>query len=204
MSAKLVRTNNQPIIKDLLNKKTTPKHDLTPKNSSDSVKKRTPPGAERPDAKKYQLSMDSITSPSSPRIKINEENDTPIDETFKGFSKEFVEFGKTIIENLRPMRENIESLLASQKQSTEKEKLCETVVFEQAELKQHCEAIETENKELKSRLSKLENKMLKNNLIIHGIHEDQWEQEVNRQEKIHKAIASTVDDKDSRKRMKIE
>ena len=71
------------------------------------------------------------------------------------------------------------------------------------ELKQCCEAIETENKELNSRLSKLENKMLKNNLIIHGIQEDQWKQEVNRQEKIHKAIACTVDDKDSRKCMKI-
>ena len=43
MSAKLVRTNDQPIIKDLLNKKTTPKHNFTPKNSSDSVKKQTSP-----------------------------------------------------------------------------------------------------------------------------------------------------------------
>ena len=83
------------------------------------------------------------------------------------------------------MRENIQSLLEWQKQSTEKDKICETAVLEQAELRQHCEAIETENKEIKLRLSKLENKMLNSNLIIHGIQEDQWEQEVNRQEKIH-------------------
>ena len=63
--------------------------------------------------------------------------------------------------------------------------------------------METENTELKNRLKRLENTMLQNNLIIHGNKEDEWEQDENRKEKIHKAIASTVDAPDYRKCIKI-
>ena len=63
--------------------------------------------------------------------------------------------------------------------------------------------MENENSELKNRLKKLENTMLQNNLIIHGIKEDEWELDENRKEKIQKAIASTVDAPDYRKRIKI-
>ena len=63
--------------------------------------------------------------------------------------------------------------------------------------------MESENMELKDRLKRLENTMLQNNLIIHGIKEDEWELDETRKEKIHKAIASTVDAPDYSKCIKI-
>ena len=45
--------------------------------------------------------------------------------------------------------------------------------------------------------------MLQNNLIIYSIKEEEWELDETRKEKIHKAIANTVDAPDYRKRIKI-
>ena len=42
-------------------------------------------------------------------------------------------------------------------------------------LMKRCKKMENENKELKSRLNKLENKMLGNNIIMHGVQEETWE-----------------------------
>ena len=45
--------------------------------------------------------------------------------------------------------------------------------------------------------------MLANNIIMHGVCEDVWELDDNRIEKVDKAIACTIDEDYSRKRMKI-
>ena len=75
--------------------------------------------------------------------------------------------------------------------------------MDQDHISKKCEKIENENKELKSRLTKLENRMLEKNLIFHGIKEDNWDIEDNSKERIWKAISYTVDNDDSRERLKI-
>ena len=45
--------------------------------------------------------------------------------------------------------------------------------------------------------------MLQKNLIFHGIKEDNWEDEESLKERIWKCISHTVDEDESRKRMKI-
>ena len=82
-------------------------------------------------------------------------------------------------------------------------KAYETVQADQDWIAKKCERIEIENRELKSRVTKLENRMLERNLIFHGIKEDTWDIEDNTKERIWKAISHTVDDKDSRRHLKI-
>ena len=53
-----------------------------------------------------------------------------------------------------------------------------------------------ENNKLRSRLVKIENTLLDNNVILHGIREDLWELESNRLEKVINAISRTIDDDD--------
>ena len=53
-----------------------------------------------------------------------------------------------------------------------------------------------ENNELKKRIVKIENTLLDNNVIVHGIRENPWELEVNRMEKVINAISRTIDDDD--------
>ena len=216
-SSKFVRSVKQPDIKDILQKKKDKQVKATPTASKPSAKKRTPPSSERPNSKKYQCSaitMESVSNSNHVNKTNSGESDEPFNTKLKGFSQEFVEFGKTMIEFLQPMCDDIKSLvesnkqtslslLESRKQTETTNKLCKQVIIEQSELKQRCERVESENMELKMRLQKLENKMLQNNLIIHGIKEDEWQLDDNRREKIHKAISHTVDDSDSRKSLKI-
>ena len=123
--------------------------------------------------------------------------------SFEGLSAEFVHFGETMKELLQPLREDILRLVEVQNINTMATEICEEAKQDRAELKIRVEKMESENMELKDRLKRLENTMLQNNLIIQGIKEDEWELDETRKEKIHKAIASTVDAPDYSKCIKI-
>ena len=143
------------------------------------------------------------------------------DPRFKNFSDEFIAFGNMmcvklneIVEPLKnsndklqqifePLQKDMKQIIDERKDTQQIVKVCESVREDQDRISKKCEKIENENKELKSRLTKLENRMLEKNLIFHGIKEDNWENEDNTRERIWKAIANTVDDNDSRKRLKI-
>ena len=219
MSGKLERPEGQPNIKDIFKKQGKPqiKKLLTksstvgqqspvhagypPFTTSASAKKRMLPSTERPSPKKQQTEITSSSDMST-----SEEGKTPSvakEISFQGFSAEFVRFGATMKELLQPMREDIQWLVEAQNLNTTATEICNEVKNDQVALKAKCEKVENENMELKNRLLCLENKMLQNNLIIHGIKEEEWELDDNRKEKIHHAIASTVDAPDYRKHLKI-
>ena len=143
------------------------------------------------------------------------------DPRFKNFSDEFIAFGNMmcvklneIVEPLKnsndklqrifePLQMDMKQVLEERKDTKQIAKVCESVREDQDRIPKKCEKIECENKELKSRLIKLENRMLKRNFIFHGIKEDNWENDDNTRERVWNAIANTVDDNDSRKRLKI-
>ena len=113
--------------------------------------------------------------------------------SFEGFLAEFICFGETMKELLQPMKEDKQGLVEAQNISTTTTEICEELKHDQAELKVRVEKMENKNSELKNWLKKLENTMLQNNVIIHGIKEEEWELDENRKKKIQKTIASTVD-----------
>ena len=68
-----------------------------------------------------------------------------------------------------------------------------TVKEENRLLKIECDRVLSENISLKERITKIENSLLDNNIILHGIPEDAWELDSNRLEKEIHAISFTMD-----------
>ena len=166
-----------------------------------SAKKRTPPSTEKPSPKKQQTETTSPTDMSITNKEITPKVAREI--SFQGFSAEFIKFGETMKELLQPMKEDIQRLAEAQNLNTATAEICNEVKNDHIALRAKCKKVESENLELKNRLLHLENNMLQNNLIIHGIKEEKWELDENRKEKIHRAIANTVDAPDYRRRLKI-
>ena len=168
-------------------------------------------------------SQEIMEMPEETKMKESEPTHDNIenDPRFKNFSDEFIAFGNMmcvklneIVEPLKnsneklqkifePLQKDMKQVIYERKDTQHIVKVCESVYEDQDHISKKCEKIENENKELKSRLSKLENRILEKNLIFHGIKEDNWENEDNTKERIWKVIANTVDDDDSRKRLKI-
>ena len=151
----------------------------------------------------------SKTDPTQPPPTIN------FDEKLDGFPEEYKAFGRalceillknnenTLNELIKPLKEDIKTLLDEKKDEKTCKQIVEEVHEDHLNLMKRCKKMENENKELKSRLNKLENKMLGNNIIMHGVQEETWELDENRKEKVYKAIAPTVDEKDRRKQHQI-
>ena len=99
---------------------------------------------------------------------------------------------KTLEKLLQPIRNDIKNLIQSQKTLTE-ELTEERQLREQNRiLSDRITKIESENVKLKNRISKIEDKLLENNLVFHGIQENPWETEAIRQDKVYLAIAETI------------
>ena len=125
------------------------------------------------------------TDPKEPHSTIN------FEEKLDGFPEEYKAFGRalceillknnesTLNELIKPLKADIKTLLDEKKEEKTCHQIVEEVHEDHLNLVKRCEKIETENKELKSRLNKLENKMLGNNIIMHGVREYTWELDEN-------------------------
>ena len=219
--------------KEVNNCNTPSHETIVPIETINSAKKRTPPSTERPKNKKlhqqiYEERDTEKEETMEPELEQNNQQPqisssksiTSFEEDnhFDKFSEEFREFGKAICEKMqeivhnnentlqeliRPLKEDIKSLLDTNEKHLDTSTVVIKVQEEQKEIQSKFNQMESENKELKRRLVKLENKMLEKNVIMHGIREDTWELAENRKDKVHKAISATVDETDSRKKLKI-
>ena len=148
-------------------------------------------------------------NPETPNTDLKEPHPTiNFEEKLDGFPEEYKAFGRalceillknnesTLNELIKLLKEDIKTLLDEKKEEKTCHQIVEEVHEDHLNLVKRCEKIKTENKELKSRLNRLENKMLGNNIIMHGVCEDTWELDENQKEKVYKAIAPTVDEKD--------
>ena len=94
--------------------------------------------------------------------------------------------------DINDMRRDIKVLMESKEFLRKSESEFKLVKVNQADLRMKYHNLERDNKEMKGRLAKIEDKMLENNIVIHGIAEERGERDEGRQEKIYHAMATTV------------
>ena len=212
---------------------TTPNNTSSSGSSAKKCTPPTPPITDQSRNKKYHLDSEEESKSSTERQKSEIEDMEPInpdttntdpkqpsstfnfDGKLDGFPEEYKAFGRalceillknnesTLNELIMPLKEDIKTLLDEKKDEKSCQQIVEEVHEDHLNLMKRCKKMENENKELRSRLNKLENKMLGNNIIMHGVREETWELDENRKEKVYKAIAPTVDEKDRRKQHQI-
>ena len=191
----------------------------TPKNSA---KKRTPPSpssVEGPERKKMNMeegSQNTETQQNSKEITdsiVTESNNHNLPretiDCMKIAMKELIDpiedkLNKKLEELIDPIEVKINKLLEHRETDRQKQdKVVKEIKTKQSELYRKCLKLEQEQIKIKTRLSKIEDRLLENNLIIHGITEDAWELSANRKERIFHTIAHTVDEEDKWERLEI-
>ena len=100
---------------------------------------------------------------------------------------------RNLKEQLKPINNNINSLLTTAKITEKNAMEIDTLKKESSYWKQRCQKLEMEQKHIKERLDRMENYQLENNLILHGIPETTaWEYPESRYAKIIDQLASTM------------
>ena len=98
---------------------------------------------------------------------------------------------KLMKKELRSVKSDMKALKTGQDKQDKSIQELLSVKEEHRLLKKECDRMLTENMSLKERITKIENSLLDNNIILHGIPEDTWELDSNRLEKV--AISFTMD-----------
>ena len=102
---------------------------------------------------------------------------------------------------LEPMRSDIKDILHSHKEMKSEFLEITRLKEENINLIRRVKAAEESNELLSKRVCALEDRLLQNNIIIHGIREGPWETEEIRQEKLYHAFSETVMGKSIEDRM---
>ena len=219
---KIRKEEGQPSLKTLLKQNNTSKKRTPPSAEGPDPKKKyidktyPNPSLLQDNFKEImEEETDQNTQPHNSSISIGK------DTCFNNFSDEFIAFGKMMSEKLNeiveplktsqdnmqrllePFERDMKLLLEDRHNNKNLVNVCDKVTVEQVHINKRCDKLEAENQVLKVRLNKLENKMLRKNLIFHGIKEGNWEDEESIKERVWKAIAHSVDEDESRKRLKI-
>ena len=74
------------------------------------------------------------------------------------------------------LRNDISTLIMNSEILQEQQSQIESVKRENCEMQLRCTKLETEQCRLRNKLSKIENELLESTAIIHGVHEDSWEE----------------------------
>ena len=104
---------------------------------------------------------------------------------------------------LEPLKASISNLEKSHKVLEEKGELIDTIRKENIKLKLDCENVKLENDKLKERLVAVENRLLENNVLLHGIADQPWELNDITCEKTLSAISHIANGKTHEDMMKI-
>ena len=104
---------------------------------------------------------------------------------------------------LEPLKASISNLEKSHKVLEEKGELIDTIRKENIKLKLDCENVKLENDQLKERLVAIKNRLLENDVLLHGIVDQPWELNDITREKTLSAISHVANGKTHEDRMKI-
>ena len=74
----------------------------------------------------------------------------------------------------------------------EQQNQIETLKRENCEMQLKCDKLETDQRRLKKKLSKIENELLESTSIIHGVHDDKWEEGSTRYNMVVDVLAYTM------------
>ena len=111
---------------------------------------------------------------------------------------------KTEVSNvIKPLQESIDVLLASKKKTEEIQGEVKKLKHENKAMTHQCNIMERVNKTLKNWLNDIENKLLENNIIMHGVEETFAESELQRKRKVKAMISHTVNRSTVAERMEV-
>ena len=169
-----------------------------PKKEPNSVKKRLPPTPPERSNPAKRINMGSTNGENSdPPSEIDETVLTPELKALQALLNLDLE------KKLEPLKASISNLEKSHKVLEEKGELIDTIRKENIKLKLDCENVKLENDKLKERLVAIENRLLENNVLLHGIADQPWELNDITQEKTLSAISHVANGKTHEERMKI-
>ena len=195
MANKLKKGVNQPGISNFLSYSDS---DLT---DSSIKKKRTPPSIEKTSSKRSILLIQASLKMASEPINKNQtdslmnssEDSDDSNEEETAFKKRLTKtLCKLMKKELRSVKSDMKALKTGQDKQDKSIQELLSVKEENRLLKIECDRVLTENVNLKDRITKIENSLLDNNVILHGILEDAWELDSNRLEKVIHAISFTM------------
>ena len=165
---------------------------------SNSVKKRLPPTPPERSNPAKRINMGSTNEENSDlSTEIDETVLTPELKTLRALLNLDLE------KKLEPLKASISNLEKSHKVLEEKGELIDTIRKENIKLKLDCENVKLENDKLKERLVAIENRLLENNVLLHGIADQPWELNDITHEKTLSAISHVANGKTHEDRMKI-
>ena len=104
---------------------------------------------------------------------------------------------------IKPLRERMNTLEKSQELLEKKSELINIIKTENLQLQKDCDSIMKENNQLKGRLEKIENKLMGNNVILHGVKDKVWELSDVTREKALLAISSIANGKTPKEKLDV-
>ena len=90
------------------------------------------------------------------------------------------------------LQNDISTLLMNAEVLQEQQNQIETLKRENCEMQLKCDRLETDHRRLKKKISKIENELLESTAIIHGVHEDRWEEGSTRYNMVVDVLAYTM------------
>ena len=195
MANKLKKEHGQPEISGYLNGGDEHNYNM-------NLKTRTPPSIEKNRNKRKLTDKECPNGNNMSKLNESGNSDYDSDSSDNEVTHEETAFehrltktlSKLMKKELSTVKKDIKALRTDQEKNIKMISDLATIREENIILKKQCERVLDENKVLKDRITKIENTLLDNNILLHGMSEDPWELESNRLEKVIKAISYTIDE----------
>ena len=118
------------------------------------------------------------------------------EEEIKSLSPELAKVTKILLRRnehkFTAIQNDIASLLKNAELLQKQQDQIESLKKENGEIQLRCDKIEMDHAKLKQKLSKIENELLESTAIIHGVHEDKWEEGTTRYNMVVDVLAYTM------------
>ena len=154
-------------------------------------KERSPQEANNNPQKKIDMG-DNIEEKRKLEQQLIEEEEREID----SLSPELAKVTKILLRRnehrFTELQNDISTLLMNSEVLQEQQKQIEMLKKENSDIQLRCDKLETDQRKLKKKLSQIENELLESTAIIHGIHEERWEEGSTRYNMVIDALAYTM------------
>ena len=130
------------------------------------------------------------------KLRLERQLDEEEEEEIKSLSPELAKVTKILLRRnehkFTAIQNNITSLLKNAELLQRQQDQIESLKKENGEIQLKCDKIEMDHAKLKQKLSKMENELLETTAIIHGVHEDKWEEGTTRYNMVVHVLAYTM------------
>ena len=130
------------------------------------------------------------------KLRLERQLDEEEEEEIKSLSPELAKVTKILLRRnelkLTAIQNDITSLLKNAELLQRQQEQIESLKKENGEIQLKCDKIVMDHAKLKQKLSKMENELLETTAIIHGVHEDKWEEGTTRYNMVVDVLAYTM------------